>query len=141
MACENKKNPKIPFKIFALNLAVLMFSVPFVSPAQQGLHVEAMVAAERDAETDTSQALWIGGTFVLAAAGGCLLGSVGLLGAYIYDPPVPSHRLLGKSPEYVMFYTQAYKEKAENLQVRSSFLGCLGGTVVAAIIWGSYYSQ
>ena len=136
-----KKTLKTHFNTLGLFLAVLMFGIPFVSLAQQGLHVEAMVAAERDAETDTSQALWIGGTFVLAAVGGCLLGSVGLLGAYIYEPPVPSHRLLGKSPEYVMFYTQAYKEKAENLQVKSSFLGCLGGTVVAAIIWGSYYSQ
>ena len=132
---------KNPFKIFALFIAVLMFSMPFVSLCQQGLHVEAMVAAERDAETDTSQLLWIGGTFVLAAVGGCLLGSVGLLGAYIYDPPVPSHRLLGKSPEYVMFYTQAYKEKVENVQLRSSLLGCLGGTVVAVIIWTPYYSQ
>ena len=119
----------------------MILSVPIVTLAQRDFHLEARVAAERDAETDTSQLLWIGGNFCLAAVGGCLLGSVGLLGAIIYDPPVPSHRLLGKSPEYVMFYTQAYKEKVENLQLRSSFLGCLGGTVVAVIIWAPYYSQ
>ncbi|MDE0184777.1 MAG: hypothetical protein OXP71_04900 [Candidatus Poribacteria bacterium] len=129
------------FKVFALFVVVLMLSVPVVTLAQRDIHLEARVAAERDAETDTSQLLWIGGNFCLAAVGGCLLGSVGLLGAIIYDPPVPSYRLLGKSPEYVMFYTQAYKEKVENLQLRSSFLGCLGGTVVAVIIWTPYYSR
>ena len=132
---------KKSFKIYALSVVLLMFSMPIVTLAQIDFHMEARVAAERDAEADTSQLLWIGGTFCLAAVGGCLLGSVGLLGALIYDPPVPSYRLLGKSPEYVMFYTQAYKEKVENLQVRSSFLGCLGGTVAAVFIWTAYYSD
>lgn len=122
-------------------LAVLTFSASFSSLAQQNDHIEARIAAERDAEADTDRFLWAGGTFALSAVGGCLLGSVGLVAASLHSPATPSHRLIGKSPEYIMFYTETYKEKVEDLQVTSSFLGCLGGTVVAVIIWAPYYSN
>ena len=134
------------FDTSVLFMAVLMFSMPFVTLAQQNLNqiegkdvthqisvdVLAKTAAERDAEADTKRLVWVGGNFVLGIVGGCLLGSVGLLGAYIYEPSPPVSRLLGKSPEYTMFYTDAYKAKARDLQLKYASIGCISGSVVAA---------
>lgn len=94
--------------------------------------VLAKTSAERDAETDTKRVVWVGGNFVLGVVGGCLLGSVGLLGAYIYEPSPPASRLLGKSPEYIVFYTDAYKAKARDLQLKYAATGCVSGSLVAA---------
>ena len=108
-------------------MVVLTFSMPFVTVAQDDQwKLEARVAAERDAEVDAKQFLWIGGNFVLGLVGGCVLGSVGLLGAYLYEPVPPASRLMGKSPEYVLFYADAYKVRTRMLQLRSAFIGCLG---------------
>lgn len=116
-------------------MAVLMFSTPLVPIAQENSwELEARVAAERAAETDTKQVLWIGGNFILGLAGGCVLGSVGLLGAHLYEPLVSASRLVGKSPEYILAYTSAYKTRSRDLQVRSAFIGCLGGSVVSGYV-------
>ena len=126
---------------------------------------EAKVAAERDAKANADQLLWGGTTFVLSVVGGCLLrsvklpvvsfsgssesrffgscllGSVGIIGAVAYDPLVPTEQLLGKSPEYVMLYTETYRKKIQSLRARSTVLGCLGGSLVAGLLLGSFTSQ
>ena len=136
-------------------MAVLTFGMPFVALAQENssqtdsedethqisVDVLAQTAAERDAEADTQQVLWIGGNFVLGLVGGCVLGSVGLFGAYLYEPQVPASRLMGKSPEYIMFYTDAYKARARDLHLRSAFIGCLGGSVVSGCVIASYLND
>ena len=133
------------FHVLALLVAVLIFSMPVATLAQENLNrieskdvihqisvdVLAKTTAERDAEADTKRIVWVGGNFVLGIVGGCLLGSVGLLGAYIYEPSPPVSRLLGKSPEYIMFYTDAYKAKARDLQLKYASIGCISGSVVA----------
>ena len=116
--------------------------MPFVTIAQEDpWKLEARVAAERDAEVDTNQVLWIGGNFLLGVVGGCVLGSVGLLGAHLYEPTPPASRLMGKSPEYVLFYADAYKARARDLQLRSAFIGCLGGSVVSGCVLASYFND
>ena len=123
-------------------MVVLTFSMPFVTVAQDDQwKLEARVAAERDAEVDAKQFLWIGGNFVLGLVGGCVLGSVGLLGAYLYEPVPPASRLMGKSPEYVLFYADAYKVRTRMLQLRSAFIGCLGGSVVSGCVIASYLND
>lgn len=52
----------------------------------------------------------------------------------------PASRFMGKSPEYVMLYTQTYKEKIRSHQVMDATIGCVGGSLVAAFIWSRYYS-
>ena len=127
--------------------------------------VTAKVAAERDAKANANQLLWGGATFVLSVVGGylldsaklpvgffssgrenrfvgnCLLGSVGVIGAIAYNPLVPSEHLLGKSPEYIMLYTETYKKKIQSLRARSALLGCLGGSLMAGLLLGSFTSQ
>ena len=143
------------FHVLVLFMAVLTLGMPFVTLAQENssqtdskvvLHqisvdILAQTDAERDAEADTKQVLWIGGNFLLGLVGGCVLGSVGLLGAYLYEPQVPASRLMGKSPEYVMFYTDAYKARSRDLHLKSALIGCLGGSVVSGCVLASYLND
>ena len=86
-------------------------------PAQeQEMVAEARAAGERDAELDANRTLWF--------AAGCLGGITGLLVSYIYTPSPPAVRLLGKSPEYVAVYTDAYRQKARKIQSGQALLGC-----------------
>ena len=113
-----------PLQILALLMAMLTFSMPFVTFAQQSsLQAEAIVAAERDAQNDVNKGLWF--------LAGCLGNIPGIIVAYAVEPTPPATRLLGKSPEYVAFYTDAYREKAKKLQTNSAWGGC----VVFAIVY------
>ena len=40
-------------------------------------------------------------------------------------PPVPAERLLGKSPEYVIFYTNEYEKAMPKKHVEQASIGCL----------------
>ena len=169
------------FHVLVFCMAVLVFSLPFATYAQQNsvpvgaetaaaqdanvMRFEAKVAAERDASSDINQLLWFGaGVGTLAA--GCLGGTVGMLvvnfiaprdssepsglmpfddisgGAavvgcvgcavglilpiraiYNYQSPPPPERLIGKSPEYVEFYTDAYIAKSRSLRIQWATIG------------------
>ena len=118
-------NLRNPLQILSLVMAILIFSMPFVALAQQNLRAEAMIAAERDARNDVNTGLWF--------LGGCLGGVIGLVVAYAVEPSPPATRLLGKSPEYVAFYTDAYTETAKNRQVNSAVGGCVVNAIATAV--------
>ena len=121
---------KNSFQILALLMAGLMFSMPFVTSAQQNsLQAEAIVAAERDAQADVNRGLWF--------LGGCLGSAVVPMIAYVVELPPSVTRLLGKSPEYVVFYTDAYKAKAKTLRGESA----LGGCIVNALVMGAFFGS
>ena len=103
-------------RVSALLMAILTLSMPVSTLSQQNLQAEAIIAAERDAQNDINRGLWL--------LGGCLGGVVGVIVAYAVEPSPPVTRLLGKSPEYVASYTDAYREKAKNGQVISALGGC-----------------
>ena len=116
--------------------------MPFIALAQEDQwKLEARVAAEQDAEANTNQVVWIGGNFLLGLAGGCVFGSIGLAGAMLYEPTPSISRLIGKSPEYISAYEDAYKAKARDLQIRSAFIGCLGGSVVSGCVLAFYLNE
>ena len=117
---------KHPFQILAFLMAVLTFSMPFVTLAQQDLRAEAMIAAESDTLNDINSGMWF--------IGGCVFGLAGLGFAYIYEPTVPASRLLGKSPEYIAFYTDAYKAKSKKIQTNKAMQGC----AVNGLAWAAY---
>ena len=57
---------------------------------------------------------------------GFFIGVAGpLILIYNYDPDPPSKRLVGKSPEYIDYYTMTYKAKAKSIRRRSATGGCL----------------
>ncbi len=134
---------KPTFRACIASLVILTFCHPIFTIAQQQSSqvLQAKIDAEYDAKTDDNRLLWGGGTFVIAIVGGCLLGSLPLIGASIYEPIVPSHRLIGKSPEYILLYTETYKKKVKNQNTTYSLFGCIGGSLVAAIVWAPLYQN
>ena len=117
------------FHIWVLFMAMLVFSMPLVSLAQQNsVPAEATAAGEADAEATVNKTLWF--------AAGLLMPVVGVIGGYVLGPSPPSSKLLGKSPEYVAFYTDAYQAKAKNLQGRSALIGFGVGVGVTGATYG-----
>lgn len=76
---------------------------------------QARIDAEQDAELDVSKILWI--------VVGFFINLVGILIAYIYQPNPPATKLLDKSQEYAMFYTEAYRDKSRSIQLTYSAIG------------------
>ena len=76
---------------------------------------QARMDGEQDAESDVSKILWI--------VVGFFISLIGVLIAYVYQPSPPATRLYEKSQEYVMFYTEAYKNKARSLQLTNTLIG------------------
>ena len=67
------------------------------------------------------------------------VGTLSLLIPYYIRPPnPPPERLIGKSPEYVKFYADAYRAKMRSYQIKSvavgSIFGCMTLTGGVAII-------
>jgi hypothetical protein len=89
--------------------------------------VMAMQQAEADAAADTSSGGWF--------AAGCFLGVIGWAAAYVTEPSPPASRLLGKSPEYVAAYTDAYRLKAKNIRASKSLLGCVIGNGCVGVLY------
>ena len=120
--------------------AILMFSIPALSLAEQHYTTEDAIAhALRDAERDISKLSYFIGGLGLACAGagsfaifeGQTLGFVsavllpiaGLGSIYSHRSSLPAERLVGKSPEYVSAYTDAYIFKST---VNSAAFGRIG---------------
>ena len=105
---------------------ILIFSLPFLAFAQETVDmVKSISDAERDAKL-TDITTWNGV--------GCLFGVFGMIAASIIDPPVPAAKLLGKSPEYVVFYTEAYRSNLKRKRIEAAGHGCIIGN---GLIFGS----
>ena len=127
-----------------------------------GPQLEALAAAEQDASRDVNKLLWfsagVGSAVVIGPLGayaGIVIGemieapvSAMLMGFIVgatgplflidnYDPDPPSDRLVGKSPEYIDYYTKTYKGQAKSIRKRSATVGCLfGGCLLGFIVRG-----
>ena len=115
-------------KSISLFLSVVMVFIPFMVNAQETISEEiaqAIAQAEADAESDINTLLWIGA--------GCFFSFLGVGAAYLIAPNPKVTRLLGKSPEYVATYTEAYKKKGKSLQGRCALLGCVLGLPIAIL--------
>lgn len=88
------------------------------------LQSQAVADAKQDAlQVDNN--IWI--------AAGVFGGIFGIGAAMIIKPTVPPMALIGKSPEYVTFYTHAYQAAVKDGQVKAATAGCLGGTAVSVM--------
>ena len=87
----------------------------------QSEQAQAIQDAKRDAEVHTNKAAW----FLFGCTG------VGLLFPYFYESSPPASALLGKSPEYVAYYTDTYKLETRDIQFRQA----VTGGVVIGILW------
>lgn len=119
------------------------------------VRLAAITAAESDANSDINKLAcfsagagaaiiggWCGALYVdatyydpgfpeVAAFVGGLASGVGifttLIGAYSYPSNPPPEKLIGKSPEYVMFYADAYRKKTRSLRITSAASGTAFG--------------
>jgi len=117
-----------------LAVAVIMSTMIFVTPilAQQDEFMAGRIAGEQAARANTNGTLWL--------AAGCLFTWLGLLVAYVYEPNPPATLLLGKSPEYVAAYTDAYKTTAKSVQSGKALTGCIVGTIVTVVIYAAAFA-
>ena len=115
-------------------MIVLTLSLPILSLAQQNDNAaQAIIDAKKDAESrrSTFHSYQFGGT--ATAAGivfSCIGGSVVVVAASLYTPNPPTERFIGKSPEYIRFYTQTYQQTAKSKNMVASVSGCLFGTAI-----------
>ena len=57
--------------------------------------------------------------------GGGLGASIPFIYSYGYQPVPPPERFIGKSPEYIDFYTDTYKRKTRQLRTTSTAMGAV----------------
>ena len=113
-------------------LLVIALVIPFNAiAAQHNAHIasiqqQAYTDAKNDAKKSTT-AVWF--------LAGCLVPVWAIAGAYMVEPSVPTARLIGKSPEYVSFYTDTYKDEVKQTRITSAIGGCCLGTVFWASVW------
>ena len=66
-----------------------------------------------------------------------LLGTSTIGTFYLWRTPVPAGKLLGKSPEYVYYYTETYRKKVRVIRTGHAAIGCFAGFVVIVKIMPS----
>ena len=71
--------------------------------------------------TDTISDGQIIGTLVGLVVG----ASIPLILIYNYKPNPPSERFIGKSPEYIDHYTDAYRKKSRSIRMGAAAAGCV----------------
>lgn len=113
------------FVAIAVVMSLLVFAVPIL--AQQDDLIAGRIAGEKAARADVNQQLWF---FV-----GCVGGLLGCVFAYFYAPSPPSAQFIGKSPEYVVAYTDAYKATAKTVQTNSALKGFIVPVVVGCAVY------
>jgi hypothetical protein len=97
-------------------------------------YLQGRIDGERDAKGDP---IWL--------LGGFACGILGIGGAYVMKPDVPSVALIGKSSEYILGYTAGYQEKARNQNVLYATAGCVAWSIIYFLVIqhsmpsGSYY--
>ena len=98
------------------------------------VHPAEALQAGQDAAADVNEFFWFGGNFLLSSVGCCIFGTAGVLTAYLYKPPPPASRLLGKSPEYISLYLDTYQDAARFRRVVPATLGYLTGSVTCCVV-------
>jgi len=112
----------------AILMALVIFSIsPLIHAAliSEQQVTQAIIDAEAQAARDNSGALW----FFL----GCLGGVITIAAAALITPNVPQTALLGKSPDYVASFSDAYISKAKKIRTNNALIGC-GANVVAVVL-------
>ena len=106
----------------ALTAAVLVYPATVLANEGEGTAAEGAVAGQMDGKANTNGILWLGA--------GCLFELLGVAAAYVITPNPPAMRLLGKSPEYVAAYTDAYGDAGKSVQTNNAWIGCIASTLV-----------
>ena len=118
------------FRLFALVMTVLIFSMPCVVLSQQTNDAAQAIA---QAKNDVKEPfVWLAGSFLTSVALGCLGGSVVIATSLVIPAEAPTYRLLGKSPDYVNAYVNTYKKEVKQKRLIHTSTGCVAGYAVFA---------
>ncbi len=90
------------------------------------------LTAEQDAQSDANKLLWL--------VAGLVLTVIGLVIAYVYEPSPPAIRLLEKSEEELLLYTEAHKAKTRQIQLTSALVGFIISVVLIIILIAASFS-
>ena len=93
---------------------------------------QAILNARADAFLYVDSSLWY-----LVGACPCILP---IVSSSMTIPQPPPERLLGKSPEYVKYYTTEYQAEVENHRTKYSSMGCAMSTVGILFFMIIYHS-
>ena len=107
-------------------------SLEDVADTTMSLEEQAISDAERDAVLHLNKTLWF--------STGCFMPVIGPIVSQWYQPFMPTARVLGKPPEYVAFYYDAYKVKTKKLQFNWALGGCLVGLPTGACLLTALYN-
>ena len=125
----------MPRKTLSFAMVLLIFNSPFLILAQENSDAaQAVMDARKDVKLSRTGEYWAFGTFLTSIACGCIGGSIILISSQLYTPTPPTSRLIGKSSEYITFYTQTYQQEMKKCQGQASIAGCIGGSAVAAAL-------
>lgn len=107
-------------KIFIVLLSSLILFIPVFSQTQQPSDfIQGKIDGERDSK----------GNFLWFIAGvGC--GIFGVGAAYLIKPEPSAQSLVGKSSDYVIGYTEGYKEEGRTKNTTYAAVGCLTWTAI-----------
>lgn len=108
------------FVVTAAVMSLMVFAVPIL--AQQGDITAGRIAGSQAARMNTNGTLWL--------AVGCLAGIIGVAVAYVVEAQPSATMLLGKSPEYVAAYADAYRATGKSVQTGKAWTGCLLGALI-----------
>ena len=143
-----------------LVIFILMGTLPTTTQAQQNTDLDiinAKVDAIRDAKADVNPFAWFTIGCVLpytslAFAGAsdtpiiswaaCCMPILGIPILYYYasPPDLPTHRFIGKTPQYVETYITTYKTKSRNRQTLLAAAGVANGYItLGSFFFGMIY--
>ncbi len=127
------------YKTIAVLTALVFFSMPLLAQqievqgtqqqkktATDGGYMQGKIDGERDGQ----------GNFAWFFGGFCL-GVIGVILAFMIAPQPPTENLVGRSPEYVMGYTEGYKSAAKRQQGYYAIGGWAAAVVVVVIVVAS----
>ena len=89
---------------------------------------KAIADAKRDVKTHVNKTLWF--------TNGCFFSIVGNILSQRNLKSVPAARTLGKSPQYVAFYIDAYKIEMKKQRYTWALSGCIVGGLTDACLVG-----
>lgn len=108
---------------------IFMFTTLFTTvsySSEVGDAAQAIIDARVDAENDVGRTQRI---FTV-----CCFGIIGT-STSTTNQEIPIERFIGKSPEYIYFYTEEYYRKTQSLQANYAWLGWLSGAAVSALLY------
>ena len=113
---------------FLLILSLLLCSTMTAIEANVPvIQQQARLDAELDVARDAKTVQW--------GLGGVFCGFFALGASVAHTPTVPTANLMGKSPEYIVSYTEAYNTAMKRKNITAAGTGCLVNVSVWTVVF------